>query len=64
MRADGKYNVTRSPVDEASPSWSPDGKQLLFHASSEEGQEEIYVMDADGSNVLRMTQGAEPARVR
>ena len=46
------------------PRWSPDGKKIVFHStmdlqaseSQEQGNEfEIYVMDADGSNVKRLT---------
>ena len=34
--------------------WSPDGKRLLFE-STRDGNSEIYVMDADGSNPVRLT---------
>lgn len=46
------------------PRWSPDGEKIVFHStmdlqaseSQERGNEfEIYVMDADGSNVKRLT---------
>lgn len=36
------------------PSVSPDGKHVAF-VSSREGDPEIYVMDADGANVRRLT---------
>ena len=66
MSADGKYkhNLTQNPGDDAAPSWSPDGKKILFHSNRYEDQEEIYVMHADGSNTVRMTQGAETTRAR
>lgn len=46
------------------PRWSPNGKKIVFHSTmdlqasetQEQGNEfEIYVMDADGSNVKRLT---------
>ena len=37
-----------------SPSWSPDGKRLTF-VSNRGGSPQIYVMNADGSGVKRLT---------
>jgi Tol biopolymer transport system component len=37
-----------------SPTWSPDGNRIAFH-SSRDGNREIYVMNADGSNQTRLT---------
>lgn len=36
------------------PSFSPDGKQILF-SSYRDGNNEIYIMDADGNNQRRLT---------
>ena len=36
------------------PAWSPDGSQLAF-VSNRDGNSEIYVVNADGSNVRRLT---------
>ena len=36
------------------PDWSPDGNRIVF-ASNRHGNYEIYIMDADGSNQLRLT---------
>ena len=42
------------------PTWSPNGRQIAFH-SNRDGEDkqlatpEIYVMDADGSNLRRLT---------
>ncbi len=38
------------------PRWSPDGKHLVF-ASNRTGNFDVYTMDADGSNVRRLTRG-------
>jgi TolB protein len=37
------------------PSWSPDGKQIAF-ASHRDGIFQIYAMNADGSNLRRLTK--------
>ena len=37
------------------PAWSPDGRRLLFQ-SERSGGTDIYVMDADGANVTRLTE--------
>jgi dipeptidyl aminopeptidase/acylaminoacyl peptidase len=37
------------------PSWSPDGTQIVFTRQEEGAESDIYVMDADGSNVTRLT---------
>ena len=42
------------PDYDAWSSWSPDGSQIAFH-SDRAGDFDIYVMDADGSNVVQLT---------
>ncbi|MBA2291038.1 MAG: PD40 domain-containing protein [Gemmatimonadales bacterium] len=39
------------------PSWSPDGTRILFHGSRQgsAGINDIFVMDADGSNIAQLT---------
>ncbi|MDQ3952820.1 MAG: hypothetical protein M3279_07665 [Actinomycetota bacterium] len=39
-------------------SWSPDGSRIVFEAD-EKGSYDVYVMDADGSNVRRVTKTAD-----
>ena len=36
------------------PEWSPDGEKIIF-TSHKSGNFDIYIMDADGSNVVRLT---------
>ncbi len=62
MRADGtrSVNLSNDPgeeslIDSDGPSWSPDGTKIAF--TSRRGDEvDIYTMDADGSNVVRLTR--------
>lgn len=43
-----------SAVDDAEPSWSPDGTRIAF-VETTAGSGDIYVMDADGSNRTALT---------
>jgi len=57
MNADGteQTRLTLSPlVQDAHPTWSPDGKQIAF-ASNRDGNYEIYLMNADGTAPIRLT---------
>ena len=65
MNADssGKTNLTRNQGDGALPAWSPDGTRIAFSSTRDSGDvfaqdtiSDIYTMDADGSDVARVTK--------
>ncbi|MFC1639663.1 hypothetical protein ACFL3B_02750 [Gemmatimonadota bacterium] len=63
MNADGtgRTNLTLSTFAEASPAWSPDGSKIAFSRNVDDDWG-IYVMNADGSDVVRLTDGGnDPA---
>ena len=43
-----------------SPIWSPDGSKIVF-TSRRAGSRNVYVMNADGSNTVRLTYNDEVA---
>ena len=47
-------NLTNSPAFDADASFSPDGKRLIF-VSSRDGNNEIYSINIDGSDLRRLT---------
>jgi TolB protein len=57
MNADGsgRTQLTRNEVRDENPDWSPDGKRIAFY-SERVGNAEIYVMNADGSRLKRVTR--------
>ena len=55
MNADGSQpKLLVDTGDEASPTWSPDGRKIAF-TSERDGNQEIYVMEVDGSGQTRLT---------
>ena len=60
MNADGTglVNLTNFSGADGTPSWSPDGSKIAFSTNrvGDVGAK-IYVMDADGSDVTRITDG-------
>ena len=47
--------LTNSDGSEWVPQWSPDGTRIAF-ADDRDGDSEIYVMNADGSNLAQLTE--------
>jgi len=56
MNADGSdvQRLTFNPAADVEPAWSPDGSRIAWR-SERDGNAEIYVMNADGSNQTRLT---------
>jgi Tol biopolymer transport system component len=53
MNADGS-NPIRLTTNGILPVWSPDGTKILFR-SNRDGNNEIYIMNADGTGQTRVT---------
>lgn len=51
---DGEVNFTNDPDEDSDPAWSPDGKKLAW-SSNRDGAYNIYVADADGSGIGKLT---------
>ena len=57
-RSDGSQAVnltSDSPSNDAWPDFSPDGRRIVFR-SARDGNQEIYLMNADGTGVRRLTR--------
>jgi len=54
MKPNGKNPHAITNKDDIDPTWSPDGSMIAF-ASSRVGARQLFVMNADGSNVQQVT---------
>jgi TolB protein len=48
------YNLTQNSGDDTGPVWSPDGSKIAFE-SWRDGARAVYVMNADGTNLRRLS---------
>jgi Tol biopolymer transport system component len=63
MNADGSNVIALThtnplafvPANNVAPTWSPDGKQILF-LSDRDGKWEFYVVNLDGTGLARVLQ--------
>ena len=56
MNRDGSnlVRLTNNPAIDTSPTWSPSGTQIAF-TSDRSGSPQIYIIDADGLNLNKIT---------
>jgi TolB protein len=61
LNADGSGDLalTDTTTDSCCPTWSPDGGRIAF-SSTRSGYSEIYTVNADGSDVRRVTWNGVP----
>ena len=55
-------NLTESQARDYHPSWSPDGRQLVF-TSDRDGNNELYIMNANGDELRNLTNSAQSSDV-
>jgi TolB protein len=51
---DSAHPITRHPLTDTSPAWSPDGLEIAFQ-SDRDGNTDIYLMNPNGENVRPIT---------
>jgi Tol biopolymer transport system component len=50
-----RTQLTQDRASDEWPTWSPDGQRIAFVSTRDNAQGEIYVMNADGSDIRRLT---------
>lgn len=51
--------LTNSPAPDLDPAFSPDGSKIVFSTTERDGNQEIYIINSDGTGLKRLTN--EPA---
>ena len=59
MRPDGAGLHPLSTFPSGAPAWSPDGKRIAFLGAGVDAEADLYLVDADGGNVHRITDDPE-----
>jgi len=55
----GSFGIS---AEDSSPCWSPDGTRIVFSSGRDEQNSDIYIMNADGSDVVRLTDNPSSNR--
>ena len=60
MNGDGSHPIMlteeRRFASEGLPTWSPSGKQIAFHRREPDGRDDIFIINADGTGLLNITE--------
>jgi Tol biopolymer transport system component len=54
----GQTDISNNPATDYVPEWSPDGKMIAFISDRNGGIKSIWVMNADGSNPMQLSNPA------
>lgn len=62
MNSDGSglKQLTFTKASNGDPAWSPDGSKIAFGSNRDGTHPNIYIMNADGSNIIKLTNFADP----
>jgi len=52
--------VTRHPGDDFAPDFSPDGSEIVFYSRRHGGTAEVFLISAEGTDEVRLTDGRAP----
>ena len=53
----GARNLTNHPGGDSHPSWSPDGRRIVFCSTRDDGKhDDLYVINVDGTGLKRLTE--------
>lgn len=54
---DRQKQLTINPADDYHPTWSPNGEQIAFVSNRIKGKVQVWIIDKNGNNPVRLTNG-------